>query len=711
MKRISPHYRRWLLANGGIALLLGLLILAPCAWAQPEKPKHVTFKVSVAPADPFSDDNALSAGSKFEARRGETFLVTIDGEPEQGWHTYPVVKKSAEQNPVQLSKVSLKDTKYFAALWPVTESEPQLVDEGPEGGGKLYEYKGPFAWNLEVLVRPDAPAGQDLPLDIAIKLQVCAGQCVWENHTLTVPVRVSSQDALALPADVRQSLRKYDTDLKAAPQERPRGLPVKPSTSPAGPTESFDTAELKVVKSPHLVTENDTRDTGLWGTIVTAMLGGFISLLTPCVFPMIPVTVSFFLKQGERNHHRPLTMAGVYCATIVAVLTVGGIGLVRVLQIISQHYITNLFLTGVFVFFALSLLGMYEIALPSSLANLTGSQEGKGGLLGIVFMALTFSIISFSCVGPIYGSFITLEASQSSAVTNELRRILGPLAFSLAFASPFFVLALFPNLLRTMPRSGSWMNSVKVVMGFLELAAAFKFVRAAELSLLHTSKYFTFDLCLGVYIALGVACGLYLLNVYRLPHDHDAAESIGVPRLLFGLVSLSFALYLMPGMFKGDRGQTQKPGGILYEWTQSFLLPDDQPSEHSAWQVDLAAAMTQAEKDRKPLFIDFTGQTCTNCKLNESRFFSQPLIADLFQKFVTVRLYTDYVPSGVSQVPEAQGSASIRAQFGNDALPFYVVAKPKGKTLEAVAVFDKNGTISSVEEFSGFLNRALTAAR
>jgi thiol:disulfide interchange protein DsbD len=342
---------------------------------------------------------------------------------------------------------------------------------------------------------------------------------------------------------------------------------------------------------------------GLWATIVTAVLGGFIALLTPCVFPMIPVTVSFFLKQGERAHHRPLTMASVYCATIIAVLTVGGMALVHVLQVISQHWITNIFLTGVFVFFALSLLGMYEIALPSSLANLTGAREGRGGLIGIVFMALTFSIISFACVGPIYGGFITLEAASQSSVSGWLQRFLGPFAFAVAFASPFFVLALFPSLLRSMPRSGSWMNSVKVVMGFLELAAAFKFVRAAELNYLAKSEYFTFDLVLGIYIALAVACGLYLLNVFRLPHDHDAAESIGVPRLVFGLVFLSFAFYLMPGLFKDDKGKSQKPRGEVYEWVSAFLLPDN-PSD---WRMDLATALAAAEREKKPLFIDFTG--------------------------------------------------------------------------------------------------------
>jgi thiol:disulfide interchange protein DsbD len=697
MKRKNAY---WMVGGAGLVLLSGFLALAPGASAQLERSKHVEFKVSVAPADPFSDQNAVSAGGKLEFRRGETFLVTIEGTPEPGWHTYPVVKRSPDQSPVQLSKVTLKDSKYFAALWPVEESEPELVDE--PGSGKIYEYKMPFTWTLEVLVRPDAPAGQELNVEIAIRLQVCEKLCVWENHTLTVPVNISSKEALALAPDIAKLLQNE------APKGGTSGEKTTTSPPPApGAAESFSWRNLQIVDSPELVSDSAAKDTSLWGSIVTAVLGGFISLLTPCVFPMIPVTVSFFIHQGERSRRRPLTMATVYCATIVAVLTVGGMVLVRALQVISQHYLTNIFLTAVFVFFALSLLGMYEIVLPSSLANLTGSREGKGGLLGIVFMALTFSIISFACVGPIYGGFITLEASQST-VTNWLQRFLGPLAFSLAFASPFFVLALFPSLLRSMPKSGSWMNSVKVVMGFLELAAAFKFVRAAELSLLGTSKYFTFDLCLGIYIALCVACTLYLLNVYRLPHDHEAAESIGVPRLIFGLTFLSLALYLLPGMFKQDGEHTQKPRGVAYEWVRSFLLPD----ERSDWQADLGAALARSEKENKPIFIDFTGVTCPNCRLNESRIFSQPGIQELFQRFITVQLHTDAVPAGLHQVPDAEGSAQLRDEkFHNSALPYYVVLKPRGgSTVEKLGVYDK-GLIESPEEFADFLNRALAAAR
>jgi thiol:disulfide interchange protein len=568
--------------------------------SQPERPTHIAFKVRLEPVDPFSDQNAVGADGKFEARRGETFLVVIEGTPQEGWHTYPIAKHTDVQITAQLSQVRVSGGKEFANLWPIAESEPELKQE--EGTGLVYEYETPFAWTMEVLARPEAAPGTH-NLEIDLRLQVCDPKgCLTEKQTLTVPVHISTAETAALSPDVQKLLKSYD-EARAKTPERGDSAP---RTNLGGLTPSaqtaFDWREYEVVNSPSLTSvSGGGGDTGVWATIVTAILGGFISLLTPCVFPMIPVTVSFFLKQGEREHHRPLTMASVYCATIVAVLTAGGIALVHVLQVISQHWITNVFLTGVFIFFALSLLGMYEIELPSGLANLTGSREGKGGLIGIIFMALTFSIISFACVGPIYGAFITLEASQS--VVGWLQRILGPLAFALAFSSPFFVLALFPTLLRSLPKSGSWMNSVKVVMGFLELAAAFKFVRAAELNYLATSKYFSFDLVLGIYVALAAVCGLYLLNVYRLPHDHDAAASIGVPRLVFGLVFLSFAFYLLPGIFKDAHGQSQKPRGVAYEWVSAFLLPD----ERSEWGTDLPAALARAERENKPLFIDFTG--------------------------------------------------------------------------------------------------------
>ncbi len=583
-----------------LSLLLGsiLAVLVPgqALGQQPDnRPRHIRFELSLAPLDPFAEQNQANPpkGGKVEFRRGEVYLLTIHGTPQEGWHTYPIRKATPTQPPEQLSKLTLT-SKAFVPVGSVQESEPRLAEEPLIG--KYYEYDAPFTWSQEVLIRPDAPGGDTVNLEVKIDLQACTTTCVVEQYRLSLPVPISAAAPAALSPGLETVVREHDA-ARAAP-------PPPTTTTPTAPTSAggFDWSEWTVIDRAGAVGVSGG-SSGLQALLLTAMLAGFISLATPCVFPMIPVTVSIFLKQGEATGAMVLARAAVYAGTLIIVLTIGGAALGSVLQTISQHWGTNMFLTAVFVFFGLSLLGMYDITLPSWLSDMTSSGEGKGGLMGIVFMALTFSIISFACVGPIYGGFTALSASSSSALEGWTQRILAPLAFSAAFASPFFVLALFPNLLKAMPRSGSWMNTVKVTMGFLELAAAFKFVRAAELNLLARSDYFTFDLVMGIYVALALACGLYLLNVYRLPHDHGIPESIGVPRMVTGLVFLSLALYFLPGIFKDDRGRSQKPRGIVYEWVRAFLLPDD-PSE---WSPDLATALVRADRENKPLFIDFTG--------------------------------------------------------------------------------------------------------
>jgi thiol:disulfide interchange protein DsbD len=579
-----------------------LLSLAPPAQGRQfgdladAKAKRVTWKATLSPSDPFADANQPNppTGKPLEVRRGETVLLTIQGTPEPGWHTFSTFKLAPSQSDAQLSKLTIT-SKEFVPVGPVQESEPRLVDI--ETGGKEYEFDGPFTWTQKILVRPTAPGGKTITLSVLLDYQVCSATCIKEKQELKEQVMVSDAPPAPLTPELEAALRQTEAG--------PVGTSPGPagSAAPSAPSPGdFDWRQLTVVDRTGAVGVTG-KDGGLTGLLVTAILGGLISLATPCVFPMIPITVSIFLKQEEAGRGMALARALVYCLTLVVVLTIGGVALGSVLQQISQHWGTNMLLTSVFVFFGLSLLGMYDITLPSWLSDRTAAGESRGGLLGIVFMALTFSIISFACVGPIYGGFTALSASSSSAVEGWVQRILAPLAFSAAFASPFFVLALFPRLLKSMPRSGSWMNTVKVTMGFLELAAAFKFVRAAELNLRARSDYFTFDLVMGIYVALGVACGLYLLNLYRLPHDHEVPESIGVPRLMFGLMFLSLSLYFLPGVFKDDRGRSQKPRGVIYEWVSAFLLPDD-PSD---WSADLATALARAERENKPLFIDFTG--------------------------------------------------------------------------------------------------------
>jgi thiol:disulfide interchange protein DsbD len=326
---------------------------------------------------------------------------------------------------------------------------------------------------------------------------------------------------------------------------------------------------------------------------------------------MIPITVSFFLKQSEKANYRPVTMAVVYCLTIVVVLTVAAYALLEFFQLLIVNPLMNFALGALFVFFALSLFGMYEIELPSGLARFTSSREGRGGLVGVMFMALTFTIVSFACVAPFLGGF---AGTAESAGLTPTHRVLGGLAFAVTFASPFFVLALFPALLKKLPKSGSWLNSVKVVMGFLELAAALKFFRSGELILLSPPAFFTFDLVLGMWIALALLCGLYLLNFYRLPYD-SPAEHIGVPRLLFGFLFLSLGFYLLPALFNTSEGEKQRPGGTVYAWVDSFLLPEAREGKgEAAWSGNLPRTLEDARLARqqtgktKLVFIDFTGK-------------------------------------------------------------------------------------------------------
>ncbi|MBX9578852.1 MAG: thioredoxin family protein, partial [Gemmataceae bacterium] len=454
---------------------------------------------------------------------------------------------------------------------------------------------------------------------------------------------------------------------------------------------------------------------GLWGFLATAALWGLISLVTPCVFPMIPITVSIFLKQAHGSLGERLKLAGVYCLTIVLVLGVSAFALLKFMAWLSAHPATNLALGGLFLVLALSLFGMYELTLPNSFARRLQSGQAKGGVVGTVFGALAFTVISFTCVAPFLGGFAGISAADTGGSLVSMptaREVFGGLAFAAAFAAPFFVLALVPGLLKALPRSGGWLDSVKVVMGFLELAAALKFFRTAELRLLPTPAYFTYDLVLAGWVAIAVACGLYLFNLYRLPHD-EGRPNIGVPRLLFALLFVGLGVYLFPAMFRGADGKAQRPAGAVYAWVEAFLLPDTERAG-----TDLPDALDRARRSGRPVFVDFTGVTCTNCKYNEATVFTRPEVRALLDRFEVVQLYTDEVPaSGYAADPgaaarEAEAAANRDFQiaaFKDSALPLYAVLRPVGDKVEVAGVYDE-GKINDPARFAAFLKRALEAA-
>jgi thiol:disulfide interchange protein len=710
MKPLSSSGRTW------FAALMLLTVAGLTAHGEsfavgtpPATADRIDFKVDLQPQDPFADSNKVGAPRAFT--RGEVIRLVIEGTPRKGFHTYPLTKQYQDQKG-NVSTIKYVKNDDVQLLWPVVETPPESINE--EGVGLYLEHRKPFTWTQDLTIKPEAKPGAQ-NLRFTLHMEVCdKNTCQYGDHEFDVPFTIIDAPVVALAPGLEERLKvtKPPVELVTPPPPREDAKTTNPATKMNAPG-------------------------GVWDLLRFMGYGifwGATSLITPCVFPMIPITVSYFLKQSEKSSSRglaggemvvrkgrsPLLLAGVYSTTIAVVLTIAGVCLIRLVQPFAQHWATNTILGGLFVFFALSLFGMYDIVLPSGLGRFTASGEGRGGLIGVVFMALTFTVISFACVAPFYGSFITYSASASSAA-DWLKLVLGALAFSVTFALPFFVLALFPSLLKALPKSGSWLNTVKVVMGFLELAAAFKFLRGAELNFFKgKTEFLTYDLVLGVCIALSVACGLYLLGLYRLPHDHGAHETLSVPRLLFSIAFLGLALYMLPGLFTASNGEQQRPGGTLFAWIDAFLLPQNAgpkfgpggtSSGQLAWVGDLNDALKQGEAEKKLVFLDFTATTCTNCIYNERNIFIKPEVKNLLRRYVLVHLYTDNVPPGYHSTTTGTQNHELQATFGNDQLPLYVIVRPTDKGgYEVVGQPYAEGKINNVAEFTQFLHDPLAGS-
>ncbi len=585
-----------------------------------------------------------------------------------------------------------------------------------------------MTWEIKAVVPPTAAPGKKTVPLAGVAIQACDKNSCFYSKPSAIPspaFEVTDEEPVAVAAEWAPLLNAGGGSRLPGPPAPPGATPTPVTATPAAPAHAglvrkapVPTAEYeaslnalfdRLDKSPDV---GGVAKTGLSGLLVTAALWGLVSLVTPCVFPMIPITVSIFLKQSHNSTSQTLKLATVYCLTIVVVLGVSAVALLKVFVDLSVSPWMNLFLGGLFVVFALSLFGWYEITLPRGLLKFTQSRQGGGGVVGTVFGALAFTMIGFTCVAPFLGGFAGM-ASSGNYATGEL--VLAGLAFSTAFASPFFLLALFPSLLKKLPRSGGWLDSVKAVMGFLELAAALKFLRTAELRWLPEPRYFTYDLVLGAWVAIAVACGLYLLNVFRLPHDEER-PNIGVPRLLFALAFISLGLYLQPATFKTAEGKNQRPGGVVFAWVDAFLLPEPGSSDEFPFGSDLTAALEKAKKDGRPVFVDFTGESCTNCRYNENNVFTRRDVGELLRRYELVQMYTDGVPVAFYRSPPADGQRQAEAlanrafkerAFGTEQLPRYVVFAPTPDGRVKVAGVYDEGKINDPDRFADFLRQPL----
>ncbi|NTW31466.1 MAG: DUF255 domain-containing protein [Bacteroidetes bacterium] len=481
---------------------------------------------------------------------------------------------------------------------------------------------------------------------------------------------------------------------------------------------------------------------GLWGLLLFAISMGFAAIITPCVFPMVPMTVSFFLK-GSKNKIKAKRNAIFYGISIIAIYTVPIVLLIVISTFLgkgtvtsdifnwmSTHWLPNIIFFIVFMIFAASFLGMFEIVLPSSLVNKVDSKADKGGFWSPFFMALVLVLISFSCTGPIVG-WVVVESSTGGS--NILRPIIAILGFSVAFALPFTLFAFFPSLMHKLPKSGGWLNTVKVVLGFLELALGFKFLSVAD-QVYHWG-ILDRDIYLAIWIVIFTLLGFYLLGKLKFFHDSDI-KHISVPRLTLAIITFTFVVYMIPGMFgaplKALSGYI--PPQATHDFDLNAIIREnantgsnttinelcDKPKYSDILHLphglkgffDYNQALACAKQKNKPIFIDFTGHGCVNCREMEANVWSDPKVLKILrEKYIVVALYVDdktTLPKSewITSKYDGKVKQSIGKKFADfqvtrfnmNAQPYYVLLDTNDSLLAKPKAYDLN-----VDNFVNFL--------
>jgi thiol:disulfide interchange protein len=458
----------------------------------------------------------------------------------------------------------------------------------------------------------------------------------------------------------------------------------------------------------------------MWSIFLLCLVTGLLAVITPCVFPLIPVTVSFFLKRSK-TRIEGLKNAVWYSLSIVLIYTIPTLVLTlifgdKILYTISTHPVSNIFFFVVFIVFAISFFGAFELSLPNSWANKADQKAGKGGLLGIFFMALTLVIVSFSCTGPIVGTLL----GQTSMQGVGLAPIMGMMGFGVGLAIPFSLFAFFPSMLQSLPKSGGWLNTIKVSFGFIELALALKFLSNVDLS--YHLGILNRDVFLVLWIVVFFLLGVYLLGKLKFAHDSDL-PFVSVPRLFFAIASFSFAVYMVPGLWGAPLKALS--GFIPPATTQEFNLNDLQykignagPAHSAAGNqaappkkytnklqvpfgltayFDLEEGMAAAKILKKPIMLDFTGHTCPNCRKMEEQVWKDPaVLSRIKENFVLVSLYVDETEelpaseqytdkNGVKIVTVGDKNLDYEIKtFGFNAQPLYMFLDLNGKPLSDV---------------------------
>ncbi len=601
----------------------------------------------------FESPVTLSAKAESSVRAGEVVNIIVKAEMDAEWKIYAL--RDQGEGPIATRVVVTGEIIEASGL--VREDEPvKKYDDGFLTTTRTHQ--GGAIFKAPILVKSDLSPGK-YNLSVNVLFQVCNASLCYppKEEVLTITVTVEGGTArddrtdMVLVADVFDDFGNINLDAAI--------------------------------------------DEGFFSFVILAFSMGLLALLTPCVFPMIPITVSFFTHQGETGKGKPITNAIIYTLGIIATFSIIGFILALTLgasganQLAANPWV-NIFIAALFIYFALSLFGMYEIQLPSVLRQYSLKQEGRGGVMGTLFMAVTFTLTSFTCTVQFVG-LLLVAASQG----QWFWPMIGMVVFSAAFALPFFFLALFPQYLAKMPKSGGWLNSVKVVMGFLELAAAFKFISNTDL--VWGWGFFSHNTVLAVWAVLMLLTGIYLLGKIQLPHDSPVA-SISVPRLMLSTAFLTFGLYLTSGLFG------QKIHGLIYSYLPPIVESESGAvrtngasiAEEFNWYRNLDEGLVKARATGKSVFIDFTGYTCTNCRWMEANTFTKTEVKHRFGEMILVQLYTDGGPN------HRENQQYEIDRFGTAALPFYVILSPDD---DIITTFP--GMTRSLDDFLDFLDKGL----
>jgi thiol:disulfide interchange protein len=558
--------------------------------------------------------------AKTEKIAENEFNLIINAVIEKDWHVYSQFTPDGGPLPMELKFANAKGNFELVGKAKESEYKKQMNDVF---GVEEYYFSNSFTITQKIKITNFNFSKAILNIDY----QVCKDVCI--NDKISLNFNIPVEKKAIFEQNTSPILEKNDT------------LAVVQKSK-----EVVEKQEVKVV-----LQKTELKDKDLWSVFFLAFLGGLAALFTPCLFPMIPMTVSFFTKQN-RSKTKGKIDAIFYGLSIIIIYVLLGLLITSIfgagaLNSIATNVWFNLIFFLLILIFAISFFGAFEIVLPNSFVNKIDQQSNRSGFVGILFMAMALAVVSFSCTGPIVGTLLVEFASKGG-----IAPVIGMLGFSSALALPFMFFALFPGWLSSLPRSGSWLNTVKVSLGFLELALALKFLSNADMVLqLHWLER---ELFIAIWIAIFAVWGIYLLGKLKLPHD-GANDSISVGRLLIALLVLSFTIYLIPGLFGAplqlinafpppQNYSENHANGIFQSKSVAVALPNG--AEYGPHGIiafnDYQKGLDYAKKVNKPIMLDFTGYACVNCRKMENQVWSQPeVLSILKEKIVLVSLYVD----------------------------------------------------------------------